>query len=308
MVATAGLKGDFEVHDERFRYLLQPNAWVERVYHGTLWSEGPVYFADGDFLVWSDIPNDRMLRYVEGLGVTLFRHPANNSNGNTRDRQGRLVSCEHGARRVSRTEHDGSITVLVDSYKGKRLNSPNDVVVKSDDSVWFTDPPYGILSDYEGHKNEPEYGGANVFRLDPKTGKLTVLADDFDKPNGIAFSPDEKKIYIVDTGASHKAGGNHHIRVFDVVGGSKLGKGRVFAEISPGIADGLRIDTDGNVWTSAGDGIQCFSPDGKLLGKIRIPEPVSNLTFGGPKRNRLFITATTSLYACYVAQNGAQRP
>jgi gluconolactonase len=249
-----------------------------------------------------------MLRYVEGLGTTVFRHPSNNSNGNTRDRQGRLVTCEHGARRVSRTEHDGSITVIADTYKGKRLNSPNDVVVKSDDTIWFTDPPYGILSDYEGHKLPMEYGGCYVFRFEPKTGKLTVVADDFARPNGIAFSPDEKKLYIVDTEASHKADGHHHIRIFDVVDGKKLARGRVFAVISPGIPDGLRVDTDGNVWTSAGDGVHCLSPQGQLLGKIKVPEVVSNLTFGGPLRNRLFITGTTSLYACYVAQNGAQRP
>jgi gluconolactonase len=308
MIETAGMAGEFEIWDERFRYCILGNAWVEKLYTGTLWAEGPVYFADGNYLVWSDIPNNRMMRWVDGAGVTVFRQPSNNSNGNTRDRQGRLVSCEHGARRVTRTEADGGITVLVDSFQGKRLNSPNDVVVKSDHAVWFTDPPYGILYDYEGHRGEPEYGGCNVFRLDPQSGKLDVVADDFDKPNGIAFSPDESKLYVVDTGGSHKKDGNHHIRVFDVVDGKRLANGRLFTEVSPGLADGLRLDTDGNIWTSAGDGIQCYSPQGELLGKIRIPEVVSNLTFGGPKKNRLFITATTSLYAVYVAKNGAQTP
>jgi len=308
MIEVAGMAGEFEIWDERFRHCIVGNAWVERLHTGMRWTEGPVYFADGDYLLWSDIPNNRMMRWVEGGGVSVFRQPSNNSNGNTRDRQGRLVTCEHGARRVTRTEPNGVITVLCDSYRGKRLNSPNDVVVKSDGSVWFTDPPYGILSDYEGNRGELEYGGSYVFRLDVDTGSLEVLADDFDKPNGIAFSPDELRLYVVDTGGSHKKDGNHHIRVFDVVDGRRLVNGRLFAEVSPGLADGLRIDTHGNVWTSAADGVQCYSSQGELLGKIRIPEVVSNLTFGGPKRNRLFITGTTSLYAVYVAKNGAQTP
>jgi gluconolactonase len=302
------MSGDFEVVDERFRYMMQGNAWVEKLHGDMLWAEGPVWFADGQYLLWSDIPNNVILQYAEGLGVRVWRHPSNNTNGHTRDREGRLVSCEHGGRRVSRTEHDGSYTVLVDRYKGKRLNSPNDVVVKSDGTIWFTDPPYGILSDYEGKKTKSAIGANYVYRFDPKTKSLTVVADDFDKPNGIAFSPDEKKLYIADTGGSHDPDGAHHIRVFDVIGGRKLARGRVFAEISPGLADGFRLDTDGNVWTSAGDGVHCFSPRGELLGKVLVPEVVSNVCFGGPKRNRLFITATTSLYAAYVCQVGAQRP
>jgi len=308
VIETAGMAGEFEILDERFRDFILGNAWVEKLHAGMRWAEGPVYFADGNYLVWSDIPNDRMLRWVDGGGVTVFRQPSNHSNGNTRDRQGRLVSCEHGARRVTRTEPDGAITVLADSFRGKRLNSPNDVVVKSDDTVWFTDPPYGILSDYEGHRGDAEYGGCHVFRLDPRNGHLDVAADDFDKPNGIAFSPDESKLYVADTGGTHQKNGHHHIRVFDVVDGKRLAAGRVFAEVSPGFADGLRVDTDGNVWTSAGDGVQCYAPDGTPLGKVRVPEVVSNLTFGGPRRNRLFITATTSLYSVYVARNGTQRP
>lgn len=302
------MSGDFEVVDERFRFMILGNAWVEKLHGGMLWAEGPVWSADGNYLLWSDIPNNVILQWAEGLGVRVYRHPSNNSNGHTRDRQGRLVSCEHGARRVTRTEHDGSITVLADRYKGKRLNSPNDVVVKSDGSVWFTDPPYGIMSDYEGHKAKSEIGACNVYRIDPKSGDLSVVADDFNKPNGIAFSPDEQILYVADTGGSHDPDGEHHIRAFDVVGGKKLRNGRVFAEISPGLADGFRIDTDGNVWTSAGDGVHCFSPKGVLLGKVRVPEVVSNVCFGGAKRNRLFITATTSLYAVYVGQVGAQRP
>ena len=256
-----------------------------------LWAEGPVWFADGQFLLWSDIPNDRVMQWAQGLGVRVFRSPCSHTNGHTRDRQGRLVSCEHQGRRVSRTEHDGSTVVIADAFRGKRLNSPNDVVVKSDGSVWFTDPPYGILSDYEGEKCESE-----------------IVADDFDKPNGIAFSADESVLSVSDTGGSHRRNGPHHIRAFDVEGGRRLTRPRVFAEVSPGLADGFRLDADGNVWTSAGDGVHCYSPQGQRLGKILVPETVSNLTFGGPKRNRLFITATTSLYAIYVAQTGLSRP
>jgi gluconolactonase len=307
MIQTSGIRNEIEVYDERFRYLTLGNSWVEKLYTGTLWAEGPVYFADGNYLVWSDIPNNRMLRWAGGH-VSVFRDFSNNSNGNTRDRQGRLITCEHGTRRVTRTEPDGSITVLVDQFQGKKLNSPNDVVVKSDGTVWFTDPPYGILSDYEGHVAEGEYGGCYVFRFNPATCALDAVVEDFNKPNGIAFSPDESKLYVVDTGRSHSPDGEHHIRVFSVDNQGRLSGGEVFAEVSPGIPDGVRVDLHGNIWTSAGDGVQCYAPDGVCLGKITVPEPVSNLTFGGEKRNRLFITATTSLYAVYVATTGAQRP
>ncbi len=302
------MAGEIEILDARFRGMTLGNAWLEKLHGGMLWAEGPVYAADGDYLVWSDIPNSRMLQWVEGAGVRVFRHPSNNSNGNTRDRQGRLITCEHGTRRLTRTESDGTITVLADNYRGKRLNSPNDVVVKSDGSIWFTDPPYGILSDYEGHKSASELGACYVFRLDPTSGELAIVADDFVKPNGIAFAPDESILYVADTGASHDPDGPHHIRAFTERDGKRLVEGRVFAEISPGLADGFRLDSDGNLWTSAGDGVHCFSPAGELLGKIRVPEVVSNVAFGGPKRNRLFITATSSLYAIYVAQAGVQRP
>ncbi|HYM02070.1 MAG TPA: SMP-30/gluconolactonase/LRE family protein [Stellaceae bacterium] len=302
------MAAEFEVAHPSFRLMLLANAWVEKLHGGMLWAEGPVWFADGDYLLWSDIPNDRMMQYLPGIGVRVFRSPAQHSNGNTRDREGRLITCEHGARRVTRTEHDGSVAVLVDKYRGKRLNSPNDVVVKSDGTIWFTDPDYGIMSDYEGRKAKSEIGNNNVYRFDPGDGSLDVVADDFEKPNGIAFSADEKTLYIADTGLSHNPKGAHHIRAFDVVGGNKLKKSRIFAEITPGCADGFRLDSDGNIWTSAGDGVHCISPAGVLLGKIRIPETVSNVCFGGAKRNRLFITATTSLYAVYVAQTGLQRP
>ncbi|AWK88767.1 SMP-30/gluconolactonase/LRE family protein [Azospirillum thermophilum] len=302
------LVGDhLEYHDRRFYDLTVPIAPLETLFTGCRWAEGPVWFADGGYLVWSDIPNNRLLRWVPDLGVGVFRANSNYANGNTRDREGRLVSCEHGGRRVTRTEHDGRITVLADRFEGKRLNSPNDVVVKSDGTVWFTDPTYGILSDYEGYKAEPELAGCYVFRLDPATGDLGVVAEDFAKPNGLAFSPDERTLYVADSGVSHDPQGPHHIRAFTVGDDGRLSGGRVFAEISPGVPDGFRVDGQGNVWTSARDGVQCFAPDGALLGKVRIPQMVSNLTFGGPRRNTLFITATSTLYGLSVGVAGAAR-
>jgi gluconolactonase len=247
------------------------------------------------------------MRWVDWVGVGVFRLPANNTNGHTRDRQGRLVSCEHGARRVSRTELDGTVTVLADRYQGKRLNSPNDVVVKSDDSVWFSDPTYGIDSDYEGHKAASEIGGSHVYRLDPATGDLQIAADDFAKPNGLAFAPDERTLYVSDTGATHDPDGPQHIRAFDVETG-RLRNSRVFAVSEHGLFDGFRVDVEGNIWTSAGEGINCYTPQGELIGRIKIPELVSNCTFGGPKRNRLFITATSSLYAVFLNARGVQAP
>ena len=299
---------DYEYFDRRFNDLVVPTAAVECLFDKGRWTEGPVWFADGNFLVWSDIPNNRMLRWVPDGGVTVFRADAGFSNGNTRDRQGRLVTCEHGNRRVTRTEPDGSITVIADRHRGRRLNSPNDVVVKSDGSVWFTDPTYGIMSDYEGHKAEPEQDGCFVYRVDPATGEVAVVADDFVKPNGLAFSPDERILYVSDTGLSHAPDGPHHIRAFDVVDGASLRNPRVFAVISPGVPDGFRVDTAGNVWTSAQDGVHCHAPDGTKLGRIKLPQMVSNLVFGGPKRNRLFITSTHAVYSVFVAANGAQRP
>lgn len=302
------LRNACEYLDRRFYHCVLPNSWVEVLYTGTRWAEGPVYFADTDVLLWSDIPNNRMMRWTPDGNVGVYRQPSNFANGHTRDRQGRLISCEQSARRITRTEVDGTITVLADAYQGKRLNSPNDVVVKSDDSIWFSDPPYGILSDHEGYKADSELGSNYVFRLDPVCGELTVVADDFDKPNGLAFSPDESTLYISDTGLSHDPNGPHHIRAFDVDAHGRLSNGRVFAETDAGAPDGFRVDTDGRIWTSAGDGVHCIAPDGKILGKIHIPEVVANVTFGGPRRNRLFIAGTTSLYAVYLACNGAQYP
>jgi gluconolactonase len=305
MPANDGL---YEVFDKRFKSLMIGIAHLDKLAEGCIWAEGPVWFADGGYLLWSDIPNNRMLRWTAETGVSTFRAESNNSNGNTRDRQGRLVTCEHLTRRVTRTEPDGSITVIADKYKGKRLNSPNDVVVKSDDSIWFTDPSYGILTEFEGSRSEQEQGGCYVYRVDPRTGEIATVVEDFVKPNGLAFSPDEKILYVADSAASHDPNAPHHIRAFDVVDGKKLTNSRVFCDIKGGsIPDGFRVDVNGNVWTSA-DGVECYAPDGTLLGRIRVPEIVANVTFGGKRRNRLFITATTSLYAVYVNTTGVQRP
>ena len=299
---------DFEILDPKYGSMVPSNSFLEKLWTGARWTEGPVYFADLDCLLFSDIPNNRMLRWTEGASVTVFRSPSNNSNGNTRDRQGRLVTCEHGMRRVTRTELDGTITVLADAYRGKRLNSPNDVVVKSDGTIWFSDPPYGILTDYEGHKSAQEQDKCYVFRLDPSTGTLTAVTDDFERPNGLAFSPDESILYVSDTSHTDRPGGPPHIRAFTVKDGKTLIGGRVFADMRQGRSDGFRLDTDGNVWTSAGAGVHCYTPAGDLVVRIPIPEAVSNVAFGGPKRNRLFITGFTSLYSIYLGVNGAQRP
>jgi len=303
-----GIRGDFRLHDTRFRGLVPPNAFVEKLYSGARWAEGPVYFPAGDFLLFSDIPNNRILRWVpDGTGpgcVLEFRKPSDFANGNTRDGEGRLLSCEHGTRCVSRTGHDGRRTVLASSFQGKKLNSPNDLVLGPDGALWFSDPSYGILSDYEGYAAEPEYGGRYVFRVDTVSGRVEAVVTDFVQPNGLAFSPDGRRLYIADSGASHDPQGPRHIRSF-LVSGDRLLGGEVFATVDSGIPDGLRVDLLGNVWTSAGDGVHCFTPQGELLGKILIPEPVANLEFGGPRGNRLFITATTSLYACYLATSGA---
>jgi gluconolactonase len=288
----------FEIIDERFRDCLIGHARVERLWTGSRWAEGPVWFAAGRYLLFSDIPNNRIMRYDDTDGsVSVFRQPSNNTNGNTVDHQGRLISCEHLGRRVTRTEHDGSITVLADSYNGKKLNSPNDLVVKSDGSIWFTDPQYGLMWDYEGKRATSE-NAANVYRLSP-SGELTIVADDFDKPNGLAFSPDEAILYIVDSGKPR------NLRAFPVnADGKSLGKPKHFANSTVGIFDGFRLDTDGRIWTSAADGVHCYLPDGSLIGKIKIGEIVGNVCFGSHALNRLFICGTTSLYSCFLGING----
>ena len=297
------IREGFEVYDDRFRQMLPEGAVLEKHFTGTMWAEGPVYFAEGDYVVWSDIPNDRMMRWSTSEGASVFRQPAGYTNGNYRDGEGRLVSCEHGNRRISRTEPDGSVVTLVDRFEGKKLNSPNDLVVKSDGTIWFTDPPYGILSDYEGHKAESELGACYVFRFDPATDELRIVGDDFDRPNGICFSPDESVLYVGDTGEPRR------IRVFDVVDGERITNGRVFAEVRPGVADGFRVDTAGNLFTSAWDGIQVYSPDSELLGKILVAEQrTANCVFGGADRRRLYIAADTSLYSIALNATGAQTP
>ena len=292
---------DFDIRDERFRQCIRTSANIERLYTGCRWTEGPAYFPALRSLLFSDIPNDRMLRFDEqSEAVSIFRQPADYTNGNTVDRQGRLVSCQQGPRRVVRTEHDGSITVLADRFEGKRFNSPNDVVVKSDDSIWFTDPSYGIDSDYEGFQAPSELGERRVYRIDPRSGAVRVVADGFAQPNGLAFSVDEKRLYIVDSGK-----GRGIMRVFDVQG-AELQGGDVFIECADGIYDGLRIDANDRIWTSAGEAVHCHERDGTLLGRIVLAERVANLCFGGPKRNRLYITATSSLYSVLLAVSGAK--
>ncbi|HLJ78863.1 MAG TPA: SMP-30/gluconolactonase/LRE family protein [Acidobacteriaceae bacterium] len=301
-----------EVVDPRFAQYRVPSAAVERLFTGARWAEGPVWFGDGRYLLFSDIPNNRMLRWLEETGeVTVFRSPSNYSNGNCRDRQGRLITCEHDTRRLTRTEHDGTVSVLMDSFQGRKLNAPNDVVVHSDGGIWFSDPGYGIMSNYEGHKASFELS-ANVYRLDPKTRVATVVVADMTKPNGLCFSPDEKLLYIVDTGTPKHPGDPSPIRIYNVVDGVRLANGRMFVNMSPGTSDGIRCDVDGNVWSAAGwagdgfNGVHIFAPDGTLIGKIHLPETCANLCFGGAKRDRLFMTASQSLYSLYVGTEGVQ--
>jgi gluconolactonase len=299
---------DIIVLDPRFKACFAGHVRVERLWSGARWAEGPAWFAAGRYLVWSDIPNNCMMRFVEPSGeVSVFRERSNNSNGNTVDNQGRLVTCEHLTRRVTRTEIDGSISVLAEKFNGKRFHSPNDAVVKSDDTIWFTDPTYGIDADYEGDRAAQEIDGCHVYRLDAKSGAVTAVVTDMVRPNGIAFSPDEKFLYVADTGATHKEAGPRHIRRFKVDdNGAKLSGGEVFAECTAGFFDGFRVDRNGRIWTSAGDGVHCYDADGSLIGKILIPEMVANVTFGGTKLNRLFICGTTSLYSMYVTTNGSK--
>ena len=292
------------IHESFARYRISA-AKVERLATGCRWSEGPVWFGDGRYLLWSDIPNNRILRWDEETGtVGVFRRPSNFANGHTRDRHGRLLTCEHGARRVTRTEYDGTITVIADRFEGKPLNSPNDIVCKSDGSIWFTDPPFGILGYYEGYAATPELP-TNVYRVDGKTGHLSAATGDVNRPNGLAFSPDESKLYIVESAAPRR------IHVLDVVdGGTRLANKRVFIDAGVGTPDGFRVDIDGNLWCGWGmgqeglDGVSVFDPNGVLIGRIDLPERCANVCFGGTYRNRLFMAASTSLYALYVNTQG----
>ena len=291
--------------DERFTSLVLPNAPLLTLGEGYAWLEGPVWFGDANHLLVSDLPNDRILRWTESGGVSVFRQPSQFANGHTRDREGRLIGCSHPGRCINRTELDGSETVLVDKFEGKRLNGPNDVVVARDGGIWFTDPDYGGNTDYEGGKHAAELP-PTVYRLDPD-GALAVVADDFTGPNGLCFSPDESLLYIAETGDQFDGSPARHIRVFNQSGG-RLSAGRVFHKVSPGLADGMRCDIDGRVWSSAGDGAHCIHPDGTLLGKILTGGTVANLVFGGRNRSRLFLCVSQRLMAVYTNVRGAQWP
>lgn len=294
------------IEDERLRTLIDPAAMVERLGGGASWSEGPLWLPEDRAVIWSDIPGNRILRWTEATGeVTVERTGVEFTNGRTRDLQGRVVACSHGRRAVERTEPDGATHVLVDRFGEHRLNSPNDVVVASDGAIWFTDPPYGIVQPHEGHPGEREYGDHYVFRFDPVTGDLRPVILDVEEPNGLAFSPDELLLYVSDTSAALRTdgGGNHCIRVYDVVGGRKCKNGRVFAEVSPGLADGFRVDQHGNVWTSSEDSVQVYAPDGTRLGKVLVPERVGNVCFGN---DHLYIAATTNLYRVRTLTRGAR--
>ena len=298
----------FVSYDKRFGQLYAGHARIERLWTGGRWCEGPAWFAAGRYLVWSDIPNNRMMRLVEAShGVSVFREISNNSNGNTIDNMGRLITCEHLTRRVTMTNWDGRIHVVAARYQGKRFNSPNDAVVKKDGSIWFTDPAYGIDADYEGDRQEREIDGCYVYRVDPRTREVTAVVTDMVRPNGLAFSPDEAYLYIADTGATHQDNGPKHIRKFKVSSdGATLSGGEVFADCQAGMFDGFRVDTEGRIWTSAGDGVHVYAPDGTLLGKFLIPEMVANVTFGGTKRNRLYICGTTSIYSMFTFATGCK--
>ncbi|HET6912188.1 MAG TPA: SMP-30/gluconolactonase/LRE family protein [Rhodanobacteraceae bacterium] len=299
---------NIEIIQPRFKDMVLPNAPLETLGEGYRWLEGPVWFADLQCLLVSDVPNDRILRWCESGGVSVFRQPSHFANGHTRDREGRLIGCSHHDRCIRRTEHDGSVTELVNRYRGKRLNSPNDVVVKSDGTIWFSDPLYGIVTDYEGGKQESELP-PYLYRFDPRDGSLRVVADDFEGPNGLCFSPDEKRLYVSECGPPAANDPVQHIRVFDLPGdGARLENARVFHKVQPGMADGFRCDEEGNIWSSAADGVHCIDPGGELLGKLKVPFVVSNLAFGGRNYSRLFICGSQTLFAQYVNRRGAQRP
>jgi gluconolactonase len=299
---------EYSVLDARMRHLIIGSAHLECLDGSARWTEGPVYFLAGDYLLWSDIPNNRVLQWAEGMGVRVYSHDSNHCNGSTRDRLGRRVTCEHLTRSVVRFEPDGSTAVLASAYEGRRLNSPNDVVVASDGAVWFTDPSYGIISDYEGRRSPSEQKGCFVYRVDPVTGAVEAKITSLRMPNGLAFSPDESLLYVADSSRSHHNDGHHHVFAYPVRDRCEVGEGSVLVAITQGVPDGLRIDQFGNLWVSSGRGVEVFAPDGDALGILHVPEVVSNLTFGGPNNNRLFITATTSVYAIYTAVCGAQRP
>jgi gluconolactonase len=304
-----------QIFDSRAEGLVPAGESLERLATGAVWSEGPIWMHEDHSLLWSDIPNNRMLRWHADEGLSVWREQVEFTNGHTREADGSLLHCSHGHRAIVRTRnplgaHKAIDEVVVDRFQGKRLNSPNDVVVKSDGSIWFSDPPYGIASNHEGHQAESELGVNYVFRYDPVCGALTAVTDFVQEPNGLAFSPDESQLYVSDTSAALRrdGGGNHHIVRFDVVGGTALAHPQIFAVVGPGLSDGFRLDSRGWVYTSSADSVQVYHPDGTLLAKIAVPEKVGNLTFGGPARNELFICASTSLYRIRLNATGIQTP
>ncbi len=297
----------FEIVDPRFRHYILGNASLEQLATGFRWIEGLVWMGDWNCLLFEDLPRNRIMRWSEADGVSIYREPSNYTNGQTRDRQGRLISCSHRGRCLYRTEHDGRVVTLVDRHDGRRLNAPNDVTVKSDGTVWFTDPLYGISNDYEGGRQESEQPPA-LYRFDPASGDLRIAAADFDGPNGLAFSPDESRLYVAETGDQTTDNPKQFIRVFDVGADGKLSGGGIFAKIEPGYCDGMTVDEDGNVWSSAADGVHCLSPAGDLLGKVLVPYRVSNLKFGGPSRNRLFVGGSQTLYSIFLNRRGLPFP
>lgn len=301
------VRPDLTILDARMRDLVLPIARIERLSSGHLWAEGPVWNAAGDYLLWSDIPQNRIYQWVPDLGVRVFSHDSRNANGQTLDSDGRRIVCEHLTRSVVRFGHDGQREVLADGHRGRRLNAPNDVVVAADGAIWFTDPTYGILCDYEGQRAEPEQDGCFVYRIDPATGEVSARITAMVKPNGLAFSPAGDLLYVADSSASHDENGHRHVMEFAVAAGGGVGGGRVLARVSAGVPDGLRVDEFGNLWVTSAIGVEVFAPDGTALGSINLPEPAANLCFGGAKGNRLFIAASSSIYAVYTATSGAGR-
>ena len=302
------MTNNFEIFDERFKSILLPDSKLEQLASGAVWSEGPVYFEHDESVIWSDIPGNRLLHWNASDGMSEFLKPSHFQNGHTLDLQGRIIACSHGERAIVRLEHDGNWTVLVNRFEGKRLNSPNDVVVKSDGTIWFSDPPYGLIQPNEGYGGAQEQAGCFVYRFDPVNLDIDAVVTDMEKPNGLAFSPDEKILYVSDTSASHDENGKNQIRAYDVIDDSSTANGRVFAVIEPGLPDGFRLDKQGWIFTSSEDSVQVLTPQGELLGKILVPEKIGNLTFGGKNKDRLFIAASSSLYAITLNTQGVQHP
>lgn len=296
---------DLEIYDDRLKPLLKPNAQLQKLTNGTIHGEGPVYFYEDDSVIWSDAHDNRLLRWSLTDGSTVIRQPSHYQSGNYRDLKGRLVACSQGHRAIIRRENDGQWQVLVDRYQGMRLNSPNDLVVKSDGTIWFTDPSFGLTQEDQGYGGEQELPGDFVFRFDPETEEIEAVITEMERPNGLAFNPDESLLYVSDTSAVEHPQQHHYIRVYEVKENRYVKNGRVFAEIEPGEPDGFRVDVHGNIFTSSADSVQVYAPDGTCLGKIFVPEICTNLTFGGKEKNRLFITGKTSLYAIALNTKGA---